>query len=119
MSTADSTMINSIPSSMFTSLNISVSQIPAKNLPRSFMKKYSRDILSNSNLESITDLDTMAKILTGITASDLNEISNNGKVDTIMKMINASITSGIELSSAQVNNIIDLIISPSVWTLDL
>ena len=36
-STADATMINSIPSIMFTQLNIDITQIPATNLPTSYV----------------------------------------------------------------------------------
>ena len=102
-STSDKTMINSIPANMFESLNIDVSTIPATNLPKSFMKKYSRTILKSQNLEDITDQSVLSKILPGITKSDLNKIGNaSQKVDSIVNMVNASLENDIELSSSQV-----------------
>lgn len=96
-------MINSIPAYMFESLDINISAIPATNLPKSFMKKYSRTILKDQKLEDITDKSMLSKILPGITKSDLDKIGNASvKVDSIVNMVNASLENGIELSSSQV-----------------
>jgi len=99
--TADLTLINAIPANLFSQLNIDHSDIPAKRLPKSFLKKFSEDTLANKSLENISDLDTLSKILAGITADDLNEISNEKRWMSIVNIMNASLISGIEVSSLQ------------------
>lgn len=77
------------------------------------MKKYTRKVLKNSRLDSITDQVLLSKCLPGITKSDLVNISDAKKIDTLVKMVNASLVNGVELSSAQVifstKNVINVI----------
>lgn len=101
--TSDSTMINSIPTSLLSKLNLNVTNIPATNLPTSFLKQYSRDVLAQNSLARITDLSMLSKILPGISTTDLSTIPDASKVETLINILNASALYNIDLTSSQVN----------------
>jgi len=100
--TSDQTIINSIPTSLLLSLNINLKNIPASNLPRAFLKEYSRNLLSSSPLSNITDIDTLSKVLPGINKNDLLQIPDNNKINVLVNLLNASSINQIALTSSQV-----------------
>ena len=64
---------------------------------------YSRTLLDgNKTLANINDLDTLSKILPGIKKSDLDQIPNNSKVDSLINIINASLKNDVQLTNVQV-----------------
>lgn len=66
------------------------------------MKSYSRTVLANQNLSSITDLRVLSKILPGLTKTDLNNIDTNSKIISIVNILNASLIDNMPLNSIQV-----------------
>ena len=54
------------------------------------------------NLSSITDQVALSRILTDVTASDLNNLSDDTKVATIVNLLQASLIQGIYPTSTQV-----------------
>lgn len=66
------------------------------------LKSYARTQLAATGLASITDLNTLSKILPGITKSDLTSVSNDYKVNTIVNILNASLTYNVLTTSNQV-----------------
>ena len=55
-----------------------------------------------SGLENITDQGTLGKCISGMVYSDFDRVPDVKKIETLMNIINASVVSGIELSSSQV-----------------
>lgn len=95
-------MINSVSTKLISQLNINIANIPAKNLPNSFLKKYSRDVLANTTLSNIIELSTLSKILPGINKNDLASIPYDNKINSLVNMLNTSKLNEIDLTSYQV-----------------
>ena len=58
--------------------------------------------MQSTTLDTITSGDTLGRIVPGITRSQINSIPSGKKIATIVNLINASITNGVEMSSTQV-----------------
>ena len=63
---------------------------------------YSRTILASQNVSSSIDQTTMLKILPGLTIDDLKNIDENTKINSIVNIAKASLTSKVQMNSIQV-----------------
>ena len=63
---------------------------------------YSRSILASQNVSSSIDQTTMLKILPGLTIDDLKNIDENTKINSIVNIAKASLTSKVQMNSIQV-----------------
>lgn len=59
--------------------------------------------MATQNLSSINDISTLSKILPGITKSDLSNIEDSAKINSIVNLVNASNLNAISMTSIQVN----------------
>ena len=68
-------------------------------------------MLRNVSLESITDIDTLGKVVAGIKKSDIKKIPKANVIETVINMMNASIRSETLISSKMRKNIRDLLVN--------
>lgn len=62
----------------------------------------SSTLSGGKTLDSVTNMDTLGKIVTGITKTQINSIPNAQKVATIVNLVNASVINGVDMTSTQV-----------------
>lgn len=67
-------------------------------------------MLKNVSLESITDIDTLGKVVAGIKKSDIKKIPKANVIETVVSMVNASISSETLISSKMRQNMRDLLV---------
>jgi len=109
--TNDPNMINSIPASMFSSLNINISNIPPANLPKSYQKQLATQTLASQGLAAITSTTTLAQILPGITKSSINSIPSSSAPATLTNIANASIVNSIPITGIQRSNMLNALLT--------
>lgn len=64
---------------------------------------YSRTILTNQNVSSNIDQATLSRILPGLTIDDIKNIDENTKIETIVNIVDASFSAGVQMNSIQVS----------------
>ena len=105
--------------------NVDFTSIPPANLPKSVVKnilleyikraffsleflhwkgmdQYKTLITGSNTLDKVTDISQLGRVLTGIKASDIKAMPENSKLSQVVNILNASATSGVELTSSQV-----------------
>ncbi len=67
------------------------------------LKDYAKMQLKNNTLANFTDLNTLSKLLIGMTKTDISNIPIFSRLTTIVNILNASITNQVSLTSNQVD----------------
>lgn len=67
------------------------------------LKDYAKMQLKNNGLANFTDLNTLSKLLIGMTKTDISNIPIFSRLTTIVNILNASITNQVSLTSNQVD----------------
>ena len=68
--------------------------------------KNSVAVLQSTPLQNITDLNVLSKVLPGIAAPNLATIPHGLKVNTLVNLLSASLSLGIDITSYQVSKFI-------------